>query len=60
MLIIMLPFLLKFIPVQNFAPLFWKMLVSESLLGVFVILLCSLSAPPVKTVHPLDVQRLLT
>jgi hypothetical protein len=35
-------------------------LVSESLLGVFVILLCSRFAPPVKTVHPLDVQRLLT
>jgi hypothetical protein len=50
---------LKFILDRNFAPLFWKLLVSEFLLGVFAILLRSVSAAPVKIVSPQDVHRLL-
>jgi hypothetical protein len=50
---------LKFILDPNLAPLFWKLLVSEFLLGVFAILLCSVSAPPVKIFPPQDVHRLL-
>jgi hypothetical protein len=54
-----LSFSLKFILDQNFGLLFWKLLVSEFLLGVFAIVLCSVSAPPVKIVPPQDVHRLL-
>jgi hypothetical protein len=45
-----LSFSLKFILDPNFVPLFWELLVSEFLLGVFAILLCSVSAPPVRIV----------
>jgi hypothetical protein len=55
----MLSFLLKFILDPNFAPLFWKLLVSEFLLGVFATLHCSVSAPPLKIVPLQDMQRLL-
>jgi hypothetical protein len=55
----MLSFSLKFILNPNFAPLFWRLLVSEFLLGVFTILHCSVSAPPVKIVPSQDVHRLL-
>jgi hypothetical protein len=55
----LLSFSLKVILDRNFAPLFWKLLVSEFLLGVFAILLWSVYAPPVKIVPPQDVHRLL-
>jgi hypothetical protein len=54
----MLSFSLKFILGPNFPPLFWKLLVSEFLLGVFATLHCSVSAPPVKIVPPQDVHQL--
>jgi hypothetical protein len=54
-----LSFSLKFLLDPNFAPLFWKLLVSECLLGVFAILHCSVSAPPARIVPPQDVHRLL-
>jgi hypothetical protein len=57
--LLLLSLSLKFILDLNFAPLFWKLLVSEFLLGVFAILHCSVSAPPVKIVPPQDVHRLL-
>jgi hypothetical protein len=55
----MLSFSLKLILDPNFVPLFWRLLVSEFLLGVFAISHCSVSAPPVKFVPPQDVHRLL-
>jgi hypothetical protein len=41
------------------APLFWKLLVSEFLLGISEMLHCSVSAPRVKIVPLLDVHQLL-
>jgi hypothetical protein len=55
----MLSFLLKFTLVPKSAPLFWKLLVSEFLLGVSVILHCSMSAPRVNIDPLLDVHQLL-
>jgi hypothetical protein len=52
-------FLLKFTLVSKSARLFWKLLVSEFLLGISEILHCSMSAPRVKIVPLLDVQQLL-
>jgi hypothetical protein len=51
-------FLIKSILVINSALLFWKLLVSEFLLGISETLHCSMSAPPVKIVHLLDVHQL--
>jgi hypothetical protein len=55
----MLSFSLKCTLDQNFAPLFWKLLVSEFLLGVFVISHCSASALSAKIVPLQGVHRLL-
>jgi hypothetical protein len=55
----MLSFLLKFTLVTNSALLFWKLLVSEFLLGISEILLCSMSARHLKIVPLLDVHQLL-
>jgi hypothetical protein len=55
----MLSFSPKFILDPNFARLFWKLVDSEFLLGVFAISLCSVSAPTVKIVPPQDLHRLL-
>jgi hypothetical protein len=52
-------YLLKFTLVLNSALLFWKLLVSEFLLGISETLLCSVSAPHVKIVPLLDVRQLL-
>jgi hypothetical protein len=52
-------FLLKFTLVLKSALLFWKLLVSEFLLGISEILHCSMSAPRVKIVPLLDVHQLL-
>jgi hypothetical protein len=52
-------FLLKFTLVSKFALLFWKVLVSEFLLGISEILHCSMSAPRVKIFPLLDVHQLL-
>jgi hypothetical protein len=55
----MLSFLIKFTLVSKSALLFWKLLVSEFLLGISEILHCSVSAPHVKIVPLLDVHQLL-
>jgi hypothetical protein len=55
----MLSFLLKLTLVSKSALLFWKLLVSEFLLGISEILHCSMSAPRVKIVPLLDVSQLL-
>jgi hypothetical protein len=55
----MLSFLLKFTLVSNFDLSFWKLLASEFLLGISETLLCSMSAPHLKTVPLLDVHQLL-
>jgi hypothetical protein len=55
----MLSFLLKFTLVWNSALPFWKLLVSEFLLGIPETLHCSTSAPHVKIVPLLDVHQLL-
>jgi hypothetical protein len=55
----MLSFLLKFTLVSKSALLFWKLLVSEFLLGISEILHCSVSAPKVKIVPLLDVHQLV-
>jgi hypothetical protein len=55
----MLSILLKFTLVSNHAVLFWKLLVSEFLLGISKILHYSMSAPQVKIVPLLDVHQLL-
>jgi hypothetical protein len=52
-------FLLKSILVLNSALPFWKLLVSEFLLGISETLHCSMSAPQVKIVPLLDVRQLL-
>jgi hypothetical protein len=52
-------FLLKFTLVSKSAPLFYKLLVSEFLLGKSGILDCSMSATHVKIVPLLDVHQLL-
>jgi hypothetical protein len=51
-------FLLKFALVSKFALLFWKLLVSEFLLGISEILHCSMCTH-VETVPLLDVHQLL-
>jgi hypothetical protein len=53
------PFLLKSTFVLNSALSFWKLLVSEFLLGISENLLCSMSALQVKIVPLLDVHQLL-
>jgi hypothetical protein len=55
----MLTFLPKFILVSNSALPFWKLLVSEFLLGISETLLCSMSASHLKIVPLLDVHQLL-
>jgi hypothetical protein len=55
----MLSLLLKFTLASNSALLFWKLLVSEFLLGIKEILGCSLSTPLVKIVPLLGVNQLL-
>jgi hypothetical protein len=55
----MLSFSLRFSLVSNSALPFWKLLVSEFLLGISVTLLCSMSALHVKIVPLLDVHQLL-
>jgi hypothetical protein len=55
----MLSFLLKFTLVSKSARLFWKLLVSQFLLGKSEIFHCSMSAPYVKIVPLLDVHQLL-
>jgi hypothetical protein len=55
----MLSFLLKFTLVLNSALLFWKLFVSEFLIGISETLRCSMSAPHVKIVPLLDVHQLL-
>jgi hypothetical protein len=55
----MLSFLLKFTLVSNSALPFWKLSVSEFLLGISETLLCSMSAPHVKVVSLLDAHQLL-
>jgi hypothetical protein len=52
-------FLFKFTLVLNSALPFWKLLVSEFLLGMSETLQCSVSADHVKIVPLLDVQQLL-
>jgi hypothetical protein len=52
-------FLLKFTLVSKSAFLFWKLFVSEFLLGISEILHCSMSAPRVKITPLLDVHQLL-
>jgi hypothetical protein len=52
-------FLLKSTLVLNSALPFWKLLVSEFLLGTSETLLCSMSALQVKIVPLLDVHQLL-
>jgi hypothetical protein len=52
-------FLLKSTLVLNSALLFWKLLVSEFLLGISETLYCSMSALHVKIVPLLDVHQLL-
>jgi hypothetical protein len=55
----MLSFVLKFSFVSNSALPFWKLLVSEFLLGISETLGCSMSAPDVKIILTLDVLLLL-
>jgi hypothetical protein len=55
----MFSFLLKFTMVSKSALLFWKVLISEFLLGISEIVYCSMSAPRVKIVPLLDVHQLL-
>jgi hypothetical protein len=50
-------FLLKFTLVWNSALPFWKLLVSEFLLGISETLHCSMSAPHVKIIPLLDVHQ---
>jgi hypothetical protein len=52
-------YLFKFTLVLNSVLMFWKLLVSEFLLGTSDILLCSMSAPQVKIVPLPDVHQLL-
>jgi hypothetical protein len=52
-------FLFKFTLVLQSYPLFWKLLVSEFLLGTSETLLCSMSALQVKIVPLLDIHQLL-
>jgi hypothetical protein len=52
-------FLFKFTFVLNSTLPFWKLLISEFLLGVSETLLCSMSALHVKIVPLLDVHQLL-
>jgi hypothetical protein len=52
-------FLLMSTLVLNSALAFWKLLVSEFLLGTSETLLCSMSALPVKIVPLLDLHQLL-
>jgi hypothetical protein len=51
--------LFQFPVILNSVLLFWKLLVFEFLLGISETLLCSMSAPHVKTVPLLDVHQLL-
>jgi hypothetical protein len=51
--------LLKFTLVSNSALSFWKLLVSEFLLGISETLQCSMSAPHVKIGPLLNVHQLL-
>jgi hypothetical protein len=55
----MLSYLLKFTLVSKLAILFWKLLVSEFLLGISEILHCSVSAPHLNIVPLLNVNELL-
>jgi hypothetical protein len=55
----MLSFLLKFTLVQNSARPFWKLLVSEFLLGISETLHCSMFSLHVKILPLLDVHQLL-
>jgi hypothetical protein len=55
----MLSFLLKFTSASNSALLFWKLLVSEFLLGISEILHRSMSAPQAKIIPLPDVHQLL-
>jgi hypothetical protein len=55
----MLSFLPKFTLVSNSALQFWKLLISEFLLGISESLHCSMSALHVKTVPLLDEHQLL-
>jgi hypothetical protein len=52
-------FLHKSTLVLNSALPFWKLVVSEFLLGISETLHCSVSAPHVKIVHLLDAHQLL-
>jgi hypothetical protein len=52
-------FLTQVTLVSKSAPLFWKLLLSEFLLGISEIFHCSMSAPRVKIVPLLDVHQLL-
>jgi hypothetical protein len=55
----MLSFSLRFSLVSNSVLPFWKLLVSEFLLGISETLHCSMSAPHFKIVPLLDVHQLL-
>jgi hypothetical protein len=55
----MLSFLFKFTLVLNSALPFWKLLVSEFLLGIPETLHCSMSAPHLTIVPLIDVHQLL-
>jgi hypothetical protein len=52
----MLSFLLKFTLVSDSALPFWKLLVSEFLLGISEIFHCSMAAPREKIIPLLDVR----
>jgi hypothetical protein len=55
----MLYFVLKFTLVSSSALPFWKLLISEFLLGISETLRCSMSAPHVKILPLLHVHQLL-